>query len=263
MIEEFLEWTAWEMTPPPSYGVFHLTFFFVGLAVCFTLTWLLCKIDDKKHKALLLIVGALLVTFEVYKIAFRYVVIAKGDMSQMWWLFPFQLCSAPIYLCFVGALAKNEKIRAAALEFMLAFNLFSGFVAFTEPSGLVHEYWTLTLHAFVWHMLLIFIGLYLGFSGRAGRRLVDYKKAIIMFFILCVIAFGINCAFYGVSDGSMNNFYIGPANSPIIVFKDICVKYGWFVNDLLYIPLICLGAFLFYLPFALVRQKRANAEKNS
>jgi len=261
MYIDFLKWTAWEMTPPPAYGTFHLTFFFVGLALSIFLAWQLRKLNDRQNRILLIGIGLFLILFEVYKITFRYFVVYKRDINSIWWLFPFQLCSVPMYLCVIAPLLKNKTVSGAMYDFMLAFNLFGGFVAFTEPSGLVHHYWTLTIHAFVWHMSLVFIGLYLGFSGRAGMKLENYKRTVVLYLILCTIAFGINCAFWKVSGGTMNNFYIGPANSPLVVFKTICEKYGWIVNDLIYIPLNCLGAFLFYVPFCLVRKKLPGRRK--
>lgn len=139
---------------------------------------------------------------------------------------------------------------------MMTYNLLGGLMAFIEPSGIVHEYWTLTLHAFVWHMSLVFLGLYLSFSNRAGKTKEDFKLSVITYLVLCVIAFSLNLALWGISDGSVNNFYIGPSNSPLAVFKTICENFGWFVNTLVYIPAVSLGAFLLFLPFYLHAKKK-------
>jgi len=234
---------------------FSSDLFFVGITLSILLAWRLRKLSEKQNRKLLMGLGLFLILFEIYKITFRYFIVYNCDLDSMWWLFPFQLCSIPMYLCLIAPLLKNKTVSGAMYDFMLAFNLFGGFIAFIEPSGLIHNYWTLTIHAFLWHMTLVFIGLYLGFSGRAGVKLENYKRAVLLYLILCAIAFGINCAFWRVSGGTMNNFYIGPANSPLAVFKTICQKYGWAVNDLVYIPLMCFGAFLFYAPFCLIRKK--------
>ncbi len=246
-MKEFMEWTAWEMTRPESYGVFHLTFFFVGLAVSAVLAWLLRGLGEKGNKVLLLTVGGVLLASEIYRQLFYYHVIGNG--SVQWWTLPFQLCDMPIYLCIIAPLLKKGKVQDALYNFMLAFNLMGGFIAFLEPSGLTHEYWVLTLHAFIWHMTLVFIGLYLGFSRRAGTKLSGYKGTVVVYVILCAVAFGINCALWKVSEGTINMFYVGPRNSPLIVFETICEKLGWYVNTPIYMACCCLGAFLFYLPF--------------
>ena len=163
-----------------------------------------------------------------------------------------------MYFCIAAALLKDGPVRNGMYNFMLAFNLMGGFVAFFEPSGLMHEYWTLTIHAFIWHLTLIFVGLYLGFSKRAGRSIKDYRSTVLTFLGLCVIAFAINLIFRKVSGASINMFFIGPSNSPIIVFKTISEKFGWYINTPIYIAVLCSGAFLFYYPFCLYN-KRAQA----
>lgn len=251
----FIRWTAWPMEKPASYGAFHLLFFFIGLLVCVGLALLLRKSNERQNRIVLLVCASFLLLTELYKQLF-YVYVMADTPSYVWWIFPFQLCSVPMYLCFVAPFLKKGRLQNAMYNFLVAFNLMSGFVAFVEPSGLVHEYWTLTLHAFVWHMMLVFIGLYLGFSGRAARKWSDYLWALLVFFGLSAVAFGINVALERVSGGSVNMFYVGPAVSPIIVFKDIAAKYGWYVNTPLY--LLCLSAaFLFWLPFRLVQRRKA------
>lgn len=257
---EFFQWTAWPMERPAAYGAFHLIFFLGGLAVLTALAWLLRRANGKQNRIILLTVGIFLILTEVYKHLFYFFVVHDGR-EYPWWIFPFQLCSIPMYLCIIAPLLRPGKVQSALYDFMLAFNLMGGFIAFLEPSGLTHEYWTLTLHAFVWHLLIVFVGLYLGFSRRAGRQLKDYRRAIIVFGILCVVAFSINLALRGISDGSVNMFYIGPSDSPIIVFKDICKMFGWYVNTPLYIGCLCLAAFLFFLPFTLWNKHLAKKEK--
>ena len=151
---------------------------------------------------------------------------------------------------------KNARWRHGMYAFMTTFNLLGGFMAFAEPSGIVHEYWTLTLHAFLWHMTLVFLGLYLIASGRGANTLRDYRDGVLTFLALCVIAFVINVTVnYGLGE-HINMFFVGPQNSSLAVFKDIAERFGWYVSTLLYIPAVCLGAFIFFLPVWLFRRKK-------
>lgn len=241
------------MVPPQPYGIFHLGFFVVGLALSLFAAYSLRNSNEKQNRTIFLSVGGFLLVCEVYKQLFYTFVIGGG--SYQWWIFPFQLCSVPMYLCFIVAFCKNEKVNQYLYDFMVSFNLLGGFIAFLEPSGLIHEYWTLTLHAFIWHMALVFLGLYIGFSGRGARKLSDYKNTVITFGVLCAIAFAINLIFWKVSGGSIKMFYIGPAISPIIVFKDIATNFGWYVNTPIYMACLCLGAYFFFWVFAFFRKK--------
>ncbi len=254
-MQDFLEWTAWEMERPKAYGPFHLIFFFAGLAVCLLGAWLLRKCSDRCSRAVLLTAGGVLIATEVYKQLFYTFVI--GGSSYQWWIFPFQLCSVPMYLCIAAGLLPECRARQYMLDFMVSYNLMGGAIAFLEPSGLCHEYWSLTLHAFVWHMLLVFVGLQLGFSGKAGRRISDFKNAVVMYCALCAVAFCINLVLWRVSEGTINMFYVGPRNSPIIVFKEISERLGWYVNTPIYMLANTLAALGFFCLFALPRQKRA------
>jgi hypothetical protein len=254
-LESFMHFTAWPMEKPPAYGTFHLTFAFIGLALSFLLAWRLRNLSEKGNRILLTGCGLFLVITEIYKQLFYYYYIGGG--SYQWWIFPFQLCSVPMYLCLIAPWLKCKKVQKGMYNFMMTFNLLGGLMAFIEPSGIVHEYWTLTLHAFVWHMLLVFIGLYLGLSKHGGNTVKDYRLAIITFLILCVIAFSLNLALAGVSGGSVNNFYIGPSISPLAVFHDIAVNFGWYVCTILYIPAVSAGAFLMFLPYYLLEKRKS------
>ncbi|MFQ7538903.1 MAG: hypothetical protein ACLRL6_16910 [Clostridium sp.] len=56
------------------------------------------------------------------------------------------------------------------------FNLLGGLMALLVPDGLMHPYITLTLHAFVWHFLLLFVGFFIGFSRHGDTSLSGFIK---------------------------------------------------------------------------------------
>ena len=129
-------------------------------------------------------------------------------------------------------------------------------MAFIEPSGITHPYWTLTIHAYVWHMMLIFIGVYLIMSGHFAKTKKDFLRATVTFLALCVVAFAINLIFWDESGGTINMFFIGPRNSSLFFFKGVAKKFGWYISTLLYIPVVTLGAYLLYLPAHLFAKKK-------
>lgn len=249
------------MVPPDPYGSFHLVFFFAGLAVSVLLAWLLRKTTEKQNNIVLLTVGVILMLSEIYKQLFYTYVIGGGHYQ--WWIFPFQLCSVPMYLCLIAPFIKSAKTKACIYDFLLAFNLMGGLVAFTEPSGLIHPYWTLTLHAFIWHILLIFTGLYIGFTRRSGVTPANYKNAVSVFLVLCLAAFGINLALRIPSGGTVNMFFIGPSVSPLIVFETISRKFGWYINAPIYIICLCIAAYIFYRVFCIFNGSKINSNSAS
>ena len=254
-LDKIFESTAWEMTPPPAYGLFHLSFTFIGIAVCILLAYKLRHLSERGHKTVLGCVGGFLILTEIYKQLFYY--FYMSDNSYVWWIFPFQLCSVPMYLCVIALFLKPGSFRNGIYGFMTTYNLLGGLMAFIEPSGITHGYWTLTLHAYIWHMMLIFIGIYLIMSGRFAKTGKDYFHATLTFLALCIVAFSVNVIFRDVSGGSINMFFVGPSNSSLAVFKDISQKFGWYVSTALYIPTVMLGAFLVFLPAHIYAKKKS------
>ena len=138
MLEQWISATAWPMTPPSAYGSFHLLFLFFGLGISAALAYGLRRCSAVCCRRMLLGVGLFLITCEAYKLLFYYYVIGHG--SFQWWVFPFQLCSIPMYLCLAANLVRKEHTRSAIYTFLCTYNLLGGFLALLEPSGLSHDY---------------------------------------------------------------------------------------------------------------------------
>lgn len=258
LLDSWITATAWRIETPKAYGLFHLSFTIIGVLVCIFAARKLRNLSDKGNRILLVSVGVFLILAEVYKQLLYYFVIDRGN-GYSWGVFPFHLCSVPMYLCVIAPLLKPGPVQKGMYSFMMLYNLLGGGISFTEPSGLLHPYATLTAHAMIWHMLLVFVGLYLVFSGRGGWEMRDYWASTKTFLALCAAAFCINLLFWDVSEGGINMFFVGPRNSSIIVFKQISEAFGWYVSTALYIPSICLGAYLIYLLVRLYHNKKAPA----
>ena len=163
-IEELLRMTMWPMTKPPAYGAFHISFTLIGFALCYFAAWKLRKLGEKGSRALLFGCGAFLLITELYKQLLYYYCL--GDAGYDWDILPFQLCSIPMYLCLAAPLLKKGRVQKSLYSFMAYFNLLGGAISFAEPSGLLHSWWTLTFPSLLWHMCLVFIGLFLFGTGR-------------------------------------------------------------------------------------------------
>ena len=252
-IDTFMHATAWPMERPAAYGLFHLSFTFIGLALVIFLAWRLRNLKSKGQRALLFACGVFLLVCEVYKQLFHYYFI--NDHAYAWWIFPFYLCSVPMYLCLIAPWLKAGKLQRALYTFMMLYNLLGGAMAFIEPSGILNSYWVVTMHSCVWHMLLIFIGLFLFFSKLGGVDKESFGLSTKTFLVLCVIAFCSNVALRDVSGGLVNNFFVGPSVSSLAVFKQIGEHFGWYVGTALYIPAVILGAFLICLGLRLLARR--------
>lgn len=254
LIRGLLSMTTWEMEVPTAYGPLHLPFFLIGTLLSIFLAWKLRNASDKVNRGLLLTLGIVLVLGEVYK-QLLYELVLEPDDGYNWKNFSFQMCSIPMYLCLILPFMKPGKVARGMYCFLMTYNLLGGFISLVAPTGLFHGYWTLTLHAMIWHMLLVFLGLYVAFSGRGCRDRKDFKWATVTYLVLCVLAFIFNCAFWDLSGGQLNLFYVGPKNSTLPVFSIIANALGWYVNTALFIPVTVLGSFVIYLLLRSVKNK--------
>lgn len=252
-LSENIAKTSWKMSLFRAYGWQHLLIISVGLFLCIFFAYKFRKINEKQNDRLLFGVGVFLLVSELYKQLFYYFYIGGGIYP--WWIFPFQLCSVPMYILMMLPFIRNASIKRGMYNFMATYNLLGGFLSLFEPSGLTHEYVTLTTHAFIWHLMLVFVGFYLIASNRCINDIKGYRYATYTFLTLCVIAFIINLILRDVSNETVNMFFVGPSNNPIMVYKDIAKSYGWKIATLIYIPTVCLGAFIVFYIIKLIKKR--------
>ena len=250
-LQSILRRTAWPMTPPVPYSAFHilLTVFGAGFAVSFA-RFFGRKIrsmasPEPYFRHILFSCGVLLALMELYKQAFLYVIEFHGHFD--WWYFPFQLCSLPMYLCLLLPFVPH-KYQRIFCTFMYNYNLLGAVMVFVDPSGLMHPYWTLTLHGFIWHILLIFIGLLIAFSRMVLPTAKGFWQSTAVFAVGCVIATIINVTSHPYGNADM--FYITPYYATTqIVYSQIAAKFGIFAGNAVYVLSIILGAWLLHLVF--------------
>jgi len=241
LLKTILQKTAWPMAAPKPYSLFHILCSVAGVTLAL---WLARRrrLSEKQALHVLLSCGILLAASEIYKQLFLYYIVNQGTYD--WWYFPFQLCSTPMYLClFLPFIWNRPAARRLVCGYLQDFGLLGGIMALAEPSGLLHSYWTLTLHGLSWHILLVFIGLFCGVSGLAGQGVREYKKELLLFAFFCLIATAINVATHGQAD----MFYISPYY-PVtqIFFCQLSLRYGIPAGIMLYLGAICAGGFLIH-----------------
>ena len=190
--------------------------------------------------------GLILALMEVYKQGFLYYIENGGRFD--WWYFPFQLCSVPMYLCLAFPFLGSGRAMRTTAVFLRDFGLLGGIMALAVPPGLMHPYWTMTLHGFFWHFILIFVGLYCSFCGLCDDTVRGFLRALPLFFACCLIATVINIAAGPASNADM--FYISPyypSTQP--VFDMIAARLGILPEIALYLAATVCGGGLVHLLF--------------
>ena len=204
-------------------------------------------LPDRTIDRILLGCGVFLAACEVYKQLFLYFVINQGHYD--WWFFPFQLCSLPMYLCLAMPFFRNRRLKTVLYTFMQDFNLLGGIAALVVPEGFLHIHWTLSIHGYVWHVLVVLIGLLLGLSGRTDLRRKGFCATLPVFGCACLVATLINVLAPGKGQADM--FYISPFHpSSQFAFHGIALALGILPAHLLYLAAICAGGYVIHRIFA-------------
>lgn len=210
-------------------------------------------LPDRTLDRILLGCGFFLAACEVYKQVFLYVVINQGHYD--WWFFPFQLCSLPMYLCLAVPFLKDRRMKTVLYTFMQDFNLLGGIAALVVPEGFLHIHWSLSLHGYVWHVLIVLLGLLLGLSGRTELSGKGYLATLPVFGGACLTATLINVLAPG--HGQADMFYISPYHpSSQFVFHEIALGLGILPAHLLYLAAICAGGYGIHRMFAAMERHR-------
>lgn len=207
------------------------------------------------------ICGIILLIYEISKQLLLTFLLEKGTYN--WWYFPFQLCSIPMYLSLVFPWCKRESVRNTVLCFLATYSLLSGIIVFADTSGLHYPLLFLTVSSYVWHILLIVLGLAAGLSLISGQKQKQKKMscssksssllhlklfgtATLLYLSCCIVAEIINLTFDRL--GTINMFYINPHYSmQQIVFRSIVPYAGNTAAIIIYILSTVFGAFLFFI----------------
>ena len=219
--------------------------FLTGFVLSFIFAWQARRFSPKGQNRLLIFLAVLLPLSELGKQLLLYF---SNSCSYIWWYFPFQLCSMPMYLLPLYCLLpeKYEKARMTLANFLVDFGLLGGIFAFADSTGMHYNLAVLTLHSYLWHFLMIFLGFFLIFTHKNSTSPKDFLFPGVLFLVLVGIATCLNVAFH--ADGLINMFYISPYY-PMeqIVFRDIALITGQTAGRLIYIGSELAGAFLIHL----------------
>ena len=120
-MENFLNATAWTMAEPKPYGLFHIVMLLVRYPVSIALAWKLRKVSDRSYHRILFAIAVILLLSNYTSSSFIFMLWITKPMTE--WIFPFQLCSLPMYLCAILPFMKKSRWLIPLETFLMDFNL--------------------------------------------------------------------------------------------------------------------------------------------
>ncbi|HAX50739.1 hypothetical protein [Muricomes intestini] len=198
--------------------------------------------------------GILMAASEVWK-QWYLTFVLNGGFYQ-WWFFPFQLCSVPMYVLVILPRIRNFRARNALLTFLMCYGLLGGIAVFADTSGLQYPSLCLTVHSYLWHIMLITVGVIAGITCiiESSSHILSWRQSIdgtLIYFLCCLIASLINHLFGAF--GSINMFYINPYYRMQQIGFTSLVRYcGNNLAILIYILATVFGASILFCVWMLI-----------
>ncbi len=213
-LEKMIAFMQSEMKKPTLFGGAHL--FWLAMTVLgIVVICLTCKkLSDKKFRMILLIIGASLLTLEVFK-QLNFAYDAETDVwDYAWKQFPFQFCSVPMYVMVAVACLKEGKVRDCLCSFLATFGLFAGMIVLFYPATVLSEIIFRFTQSMMHHSAMLIVGVLMFVSGKVKMEHKTVLKALPVFVTCVVLAFTMNIIHHASGNtDSFNMFYIGPHDS--------------------------------------------------
>ena len=217
---------ALPMNPITAYSPLHIFIVAIIIIVSFLLALFLKNVLNISVLKVMGFSGILLAIIEIFK---QFLLTYVHNGNYVWSGFPFQLCSTPMYLCFIYIFIK--KLRQKIADFIMVYGLIGAIASFAVPYSTLTGYLFLTMQSFLWHGILMFLSLYL-LLCRDKNKPSNYKSVAMIYIVLSAIAVLINIIFLNKSNGTINMFFLGPGFPNMFILDSIYNNTYWEIEAL-------------------------------
>lgn len=249
---ELLKVLDTRMEIPKPYGAFHIAFLFLTAA----LTVLLCathkKASQNRPRRVVFVTAAVVFILEIYKqinYSFSY-----GDeiaFEYIWYAFPWQLCSIPMYAGLLTGIFKKGKVHDALCAFLATYAVFAGACVMLYPRDVVWNVLGVNIQTMICHGSMIVVGIYLLYSQHVKLEHKTILKALPVFAVAMVTAIALNEIVFKIglpSDQVFNMFFLSPHYPPtLVVYSDIQAVVPYPLCTLIYFAAVTFAAYVILL----------------
>ncbi len=142
---------------------------------------------------------------------------------------PLHLCSILIFIVFILAITKNEKLKSALLSFYVPVALIGGLCAILIPNDGVSFTSVKVWQGFIYHSGIVWFSLYLIITKQVDLKLRAYVRNLIILLALVIIMIWVNGALqiYSTSGAFDVNFFF-LVHPPIDGLPILNLNHGYF-----------------------------------
>ncbi len=199
---------------PTLFGWFHIMFILIVLGITLFLYIFKKNANEKFYRLTVFIWWIIMFSLEIIKQISRSMEIVNDQVvwKYLWYSFPFQLCSMPLYLFPFIVFLKDSKFRDSLVSFCCFFAMFGGITVFAYPGQVFVRNVFLDIQTMIHHGGQIIVGIYSLVYYKDRINFNYFIKGTIVFIVTCLIAFALNEIVYNANvlsaDDQFNMFYI-------------------------------------------------------
>jgi uncharacterized membrane protein YwaF len=207
------------------------------------------KHNPKCDRIVISIFAVILVCCEIFKQLFWW----EFYGYYRWEIFPFQFCSVPIYVSIVASLIPSDKVRELCYRFLAFFGIIGGLAVMLIPTAVLYTYFVpMSLHAMLWHTVLVVMGVYLIASRGYGKSIKEMFSPWLMFLGFIILAIIGNILVYKLHldtpncqpGDNLSMFYISPYYPTQLPLLGVVQEFSY--------PLFVVCYILFFSSFSLI-----------
>ncbi len=216
----FLDWTWGDINNgdvgPGMFSWFHILWLVImavaAVVICCTVAR---RHDPKRDRIVIGIFSLILLCCEVFKQLFWFAFYGYYRFE----ILPYQFCSVPIYVSIFATLAPWDKAREVCYRFLAFYGIIGGLAVMLVPTAVLYTYFVpMSLHAMIWHAVLVIMGAYLIVSRGYGKKLRELIGPSAMLLVFVAIAIVGNILVYNLylntpscpEGDNLSMFYISP-----------------------------------------------------
>ncbi len=216
-MKQMLEWTWGDINNgdvgPGAYSSFHLLWLGIMVVACIAIGLTLAR----KHRPdidriVIAFFSLILISCEVFKQLFWFEFYGYYRFE----IFPFQFCSVPIYVAIFSTVIPWKKVVDVCYRFLAFYSIIGGLAVMVVPNAVLYTYFVpMSIHAMLWHTVLVVMGVYLIVSRGYGKKINEMLTPAVMFACFVVLAIIGNVLVYKLylctqPDDKLSMFYISP-----------------------------------------------------
>lgn len=182
-MKAMLNWTWGDINNgdvgPGAYSWFHLLWIGIMILACIVIGATVArKHSQKADRIVVSVFSVILIGCEVFKQLFWF---AFYDYYRFE-IFPFQFCSVPIYVAIFVSVIPWDKVREVCYRFLAFYGIIGGLAVMLAPNAVLYTYFVpMSLHAMLWHTVLVVMGVYLIVSRGYGKKLQEMLAPATLF----------------------------------------------------------------------------------